>query len=942
MKIIRFNRRRILGAIRAACVALFLAAAAGRAGATPVYTQPYYTLSGSTVTGSGTSSAAYFNDTGTAGYTVNVGSGANLSDAPNAEIEIDHGTVNNQGTVTYTGSNNYLGGVVIETAGVVNNSGTISAPNGTSYSVQFFGTSGTINNSSTGIITSVSGNYFAGTASVVNNGLITATGATGIAIGSDGIGTIQNTGTITGSLYGVQLNFHQTAGSSTVTNSGTITASAANDDAVIILGDGQVTNNGGTISDNGTNSNGVRITGAGQVTNSNGGTISGVYNGVFLLGGGTVSNSARSMISGSGAGVYIDGNGAVTNAGSITSVNGTSEAQGVGFTGMGTVSNSGSIYVSNPTLVQGILIEQSGQVTNSGSIGANGSTSYGVLINEAGTVTNTATGDIRARGANAMGISIGGMGQVYNSGSIYGADDGVYLGGNRSLVLTTGGSIGSDGRDAINLAGMDSTATIRGRAETEGTIEGTAPADGNVLNFQLTGLTTSQAVGFKRYVDTHQNSGSYTFYRNGQGQTYEWANFADVTDTSTSMQLVVDPGLADLAARLDAVTLPAVYDVLYGGNSENVLNQFSGREFYDAFATMNLGITTAFGELADSRDFDLRHGTGGFDFSQLHVVPGSMIASLGQTEGSLVQMLGMDRLAGTTMSDSKDMKTMEPSAEAPRWGAWASGTVSVADESTTYTSPGYQATTGSPTIGADYRLCPELAVGTLFNYDTTGANFGDGSRLGEQTELLGLYATAARAHWFANSLVAFGYESYDLQRTALTGATASSHPQGDEVLADLTTGYEFRVANWAVDPEVGFQYTHLAQDGYGESGAGAFNLNVADQEVDSFRTKVGFRAMGDYTWDGVRFSPDVHAAWYHECMDDQRGISIGVPGAPALGSFVVQTEQPQRDFALVGAGLSATPVAMHLPVTFFVNYDAQVGQSDYIAHTFNGGVRIGF
>jgi outer membrane autotransporter protein len=78
-------------------------------------------------------------------------------------------------------------------------------------------------------------------------------------------------------------------------------------------------------------------------------------------------------------------------------------------------------------------------------------------------------------------------------------------------------------------------------------------------------------------------------------------------------------------------------------------------------------------------------------------------------------------------------------------------------------------------------------------------------------------------------------------------------------------------------------------------------------------------------------------------MDDSRGVSTSLPGAPALGSFSVGTYAPQRDFALVGVGLNTAFTGYKgMPVETFLNYNVQAGQSDYIANSVNAGVRIGF
>lgn len=78
--------------------------------------------------------------------------------------------------------------------------------------------------------------------------------------------------------------------------------------------------------------------------------------------------------------------------------------------------------------------------------------------------------------------------------------------------------------------------------------------------------------------------------------------------------------------------------------------------------------------------------------------------------------------------------------------------------------------------------------------------------------------------------------------------------------------------------------------------------------------------------------PELWAQWYHEFLDDSRGVATSLPGAPALGTF-----SPQRDFALVGVGLNTAFTGYHgMPVGLFINYNCPVGQSDYIANSVNG------
>jgi len=271
--------------------------------------------------------------------------------------------------------------------------------------------------------------------------------------------------------------------------------------------------------------------------------------------------------------------------------------------------------------------------------------------------------------------------------------------------------------------------------------------------------------------------------------------------------------------------------------------------------------------------------------------------------------------------------------------------VSLADESGTNTLSGFHATLGSPTFGFDYRVTPTLVLGLLASYTTGSANFDDGSTIGLNTEIGALYGTWRDGNWHVNGIAGAGTSQFNDTRTTFGGATASSSPRGDDILTDWTAGYDFHLADrWSITPEAGLQYTHLDVNSFTESGAGVFDLSEGSQGIDSLRSHVGFKANKAYSLGrDLTFIPELRALWYHEFMDDSRGVNTSLPGAPALGSFPVSTFSPQRDFALVGIGLNTAFTGYKgVPVGMFINYNVQVGQSDYIANSVNAGIRVNF
>jgi outer membrane autotransporter protein len=82
----------------------------------------------------------------------------------------------------------------------------------------------------------------------------------------------------------------------------------------------------------------------------------------------------------------------------------------------------------------------------------------------------------------------------------------------------------------------------------------------------------------------------------------------------------------------------------------------------------------------------------------------------------------------------------------------------------------------------------------------------------------------------------------------------------------------------------------------------------------------------------------VSASWQHEYLDSSRGINAQFTGTGG-GSFVTQTDNPDRDAAFIDVGLDATVCKN---VTVFVDYETQAGQNNFFAQSAEGGVKIGF
>jgi len=223
----------------------------------------------------------------------------------------------------------------VPSGATLTNEGTISSGTGTGGTAVYMGGGGGVTNANTGTISGSSYGVYAvgGTAATISNaGTISGTYAAGVYISnSTAPNSIANTGLIT-SAHGDGIRIEQATAE--ITNSGTVTGGNSG----ILVGSGTANiGNTGTIMATGTSGSGIfgyRST----VSISNAGLVSGARYGIYLVGNapGTITNSGRIEATGSaGVGVlFSDGNGTfnnvLVNSGTIVGNGGTAVRFGNG------------------------------------------------------------------------------------------------------------------------------------------------------------------------------------------------------------------------------------------------------------------------------------------------------------------------------------------------------------------------------------------------------------------------------------------------------------------------------------------------------------------------------------------------------------------------------------------------------------------------------------
>ena len=592
MKLLHFNRKRLLRAIHAAALALMiLAAREARA-------QTATSDGNGNVTISGSGTGYVYNGTSptlTPGGTLSVTSGSTITDSGSARAVIilsESANINNAGNLTSNSS--ALNGTVsaIYTTGgsqatTITNSGTLS---GVSVSNNF---------NSAGIYYD-DGLLTSSPITISNSGSISASGAAegsnAIYVNSGGDVTVTNTssGILSSSntQHGYVINVNEGATGSVV-NEGSITGQGVYAGAIQVAVNGDLSiANSGTLIGQATTRSGygieaysyganVSVTNSGTITASSAGTPSFIYaQDIFAYtptGNATITNSAPlSAISTGGtvSGLYIldgSGNASVTNTGSLYT-------KGPGVTiGIGTQSGSydtGTFSILNAApltaistssgYAAGIYADTAGDIAvqSSGAISATtvGGSAYGVAAITSGgnaTISNGSAITSASTGGDAYGLyaSASGTASISNSASV--------TANSSSNASTASGIYASGGAVDITNGG-----DARGIDTSGGTGYGIQAGGGGPILVTNTGTATGTTVGIYTTSAARVNNmglasgGSYSIDV-ASGSTVNLIGASPVQgiikggpdDRSTSLlnfQIVVAGNLAAAQAELNA------------------------------------------------------------------------------------------------------------------------------------------------------------------------------------------------------------------------------------------------------------------------------------------------------------------------------------------------------------------------------------------------------
>lgn len=300
-------------------------------------------------------------------------------------------------------------------------------------------------------------------------------------------------------------------------------------------------------------------------------------------------------------------------------------------------------------------------------------------------------------------------------------------------------------------------------------------------------------------------------------------------------------------------------------------------------------------------------------------------------------------------------------------GASADGAVSLGEGFSVFAVPGYErlnhsnnpyedgyrSDIGRLTVGADYQFTKMFFAGLAFDYSYKDGQYDDGHGFNTSTYSMLLYGSILPAeNVFIDLSAGYGWSRSNDNRVArlfeeggspifpLVGQDASvrSDYGGNQLTASVRAGYDYPIENITIGPRAGFTVGHWTRDTYREDGVTGLELEYANDSQTSLQTNLGAAASIAVSTSFGVLLPQIEAAWVHEFADDQRALKARFRDAlPSEGNFRYDSESPDRNFGIIGVGLTAVLPNGLQP---FAAFRTIVGNDRYNGYAVSAGLRV--
>ncbi|WP_297809321.1 autotransporter domain-containing protein [uncultured Methylophaga sp.] len=209
-------------------------------------------------------------------------------------------------------------------------------------------------------------------------------------------------------------------------------------------------------------------------------------------------------------------------------------------------------------------------------------------------------------------------------------------------------------------------------------------------------------------------------------------------------------------------------------------------------------------------------------------------------------------------------------------------------------------------LGLDQQLNADWLLGAALSYTQSDARFAAGSTDMDGVEAA-LYSRWDKDAYYMQGYSGLGWYGSDSERRINVGGrqTAESDYDTTAFFAGIEGGHSFLLKHKIMlTPYIGLDYAYSDRESFSESGAGAANLDVSSESLESIQSRAGLR-FEQFLSSAENRSLVWHlnAAWLHEFGDDKARTQAGFVNN-RVASFEVDGADLDRDRLLLGTGVA--------------------------------------
>ena len=268
------------------------------------------------------------------------------------------------------------------------------------------------------------------------------------------------------------------------------------------------------------------------------------------------------------------------------------------------------------------------------------------------------------------------------------------------------------------------------------------------------------------------------------------------------------------------------------------------------------------------------------------------------------RMMARMSAAANAYASIDKAKAAQPAGQP--FSAFIDGVYQAGTRSDSLFAMGYKYNIEGGIVGLQTQVNPNVLAGVAFSGTTPHATLNQSQgHVDMRSYQLAGYASATYLNWFADGILAYGYNTYRLDRPGVLG-DQSGDTNGSNLSAAARAGYLFDLGAVRAGPIAGLSYTKASVAGYTEQGDYLLNQIVGNQNTEGLTGSLGVQVRFAQPFGVGRIESYVNVTAEHQFLGGDHTILTSQQSTPLIPVFTPITGRGEGTYGKVAAGLATT------------------------------------